>query len=396
MDINEDNIQSYIEERLVQYTWSEIFFELKKEVDKITEYKKENDLNSMEYNYTPIFMYYAIESKCPISEFANILQISKNYEEGVSRFFNKADCNYEEKEDSHIYDKMSYLFYEKEKENIIFDEKKILYVYEIIKNVRQQNLLDFHSSRIDYFFAHIMNKDIAIGKKILENIVENKTMWHEEHKQYPNMIRALINIFANESYSTDVSEIYNIFKSNEKAYNEIKKNIIPLTLDTNPKYKVNLAVYRMVMQNEDNYFNIVMDIIKKLKKKLTIEQYNELIEDSCYAFEMGISENPIILNVEKINDTNSIVDNIPYLIVLDSLIKTEQLQYIIGETDICEQYIKKQKSNVDNFDLTPTINDNEYWMLKKFNFNDIEKFLQYHYLKNKYQPKEIKNIKTKI
>ena len=99
----------------------EIFFEMKKEVDEIVNSKKLVDMVSIHHNFIPIFIYYAIEAKCPLIDFSKILQISNNYEEGLNRFFGNPDCDYDEKNNSHIYNKMHYLFYKKEKEKIFFN-----------------------------------------------------------------------------------------------------------------------------------------------------------------------------------------------------------------------------------------------------------------------------------
>lgn len=104
--IKEDNIKEYIDTRLHNSSWSDIFFEMKKEVDTLLENKTSKNFISINHNFTPIFMYYAIEAKISLLEFEKILQISPNYEDGLNRFFDRADFDYNESKDGNIYDKM--------------------------------------------------------------------------------------------------------------------------------------------------------------------------------------------------------------------------------------------------------------------------------------------------
>lgn len=390
--ISEDDIEKYINDRL-DNSLPDIYFLLKKQVEQQTNGEK---FNSLQSNFTPIFLYYAIEQKCSLSDFTQILQISENYEDGISRFFHRADCDYYMSKNSHIYDKMSYLFYKPDNKNIIFDEEKIPYIKEIIKNVRLQNLLDFHSSRIDSFLAHIINKDAKVGKDIIETIVGSAFMWVEEHRQYPNMIKSLINIFSNDNYSRNISHAYKLFKENTHVYNEIKKNIVSLNLDKKPKFTINLAIYRMIADNEDNYFVLVENRLQQLKEQLPQKEYIELIEDSVYCFETGVQHKPAILNLEKIKVENKIVDNIPYLIILQELITSGQYDYIHGKNDKLTQYILNQKENREKYLQDKTITLTEYMMMDKIKCEQIEKFLNYRHFSNKYLEKDTKSAKNKI
>ena len=62
MKTSEDNIKEYIEQRIEKSSLSEIFFELKKEVDDCIKNKKNTDLYSMEHNYSYIFVLFNRES----------------------------------------------------------------------------------------------------------------------------------------------------------------------------------------------------------------------------------------------------------------------------------------------------------------------------------------------
>lgn len=391
--IFEDDIKQYISDRYKTMSLPNIYFALKKQVQEQT---KGESFNSMVSNFTPIFLYYAIEQKCSLSDFTKILQISQNYEQGLDRFFHRADCDYNESKTSHIYDKMSYLFYKENGENIIFDEEKMPYIKEIIKNVRLQNLLDFHSSRIDSFLAHIINKDLKAGKDILETVVNSSFMWVEEYRQYPNMVQSLINIFAYDNYANDISDIYHLFKENTSVYHEIKKNIISLSLDNQKKYKINLSIYKMITDNEENYFNLVEDRLKELKEKISKEDYIELIDDSIYAFETGVQNKPVLLDLGKIKPDNNIVDNIPYLIILQELIKAGQYNYIIGNNEQLNQYLISQNQNSEKNFEDKIINIKEYMMIEKIEFDQIEKFLNYRKFNNKYTEKLTQISKHKI
>lgn len=391
--ISEDDIKQYINDRLPEMSLPNIYFSLKKQINaQINEQK----FNSIESNFTPIFLYFAIEQNCSVSDFSKILQISQNYEEGLNRFFYNADCDYVESKNSHIYDKMSYVFYKQDDENIIFDEEKIPYIKEIIKNVRLQNLLQFHSSRIDSFLAHIINKDLKVGKEIIETVASSAFMWIEEQRQFPNMIQSLINIFANENYSKDISNIYNLFKENNHIYNEIKKNIIPLSVDKNEKYKINLSIYKMVTDNENNYFDLVENRLRQLKEKLPQKDYIELVYDSIYSFETGVQNKPVMLNLEKIKPSNKIVDNIPYIVILQKLIHAGQYAFITGKNDIIKDYIINQKLQAEKNYQEKIINFTEYMMIEKIENETIEKFLNFQHFNNKYKQKDNKNIKNKI
>lgn len=394
--IVEKDIPKYIEDRLSTHTWSEIFFEMKKEVETIASTKKNTDLYSMPDNYTPIFMYYAIQQKCGMEEFIKILQLSNNYEDGLNRFFGYADCDYDEKENSSIYDKMKYLFFKKDIDGkIIFDEKKIDYIYEIIKNTRNQNLLDFHSSRIDFYLGHVIKKDKETAKQLINLLGSTENMLKEEHKNYPSMPMSIIRIFADESYEKDVSEIYNLFKENKVFHNLMFKNIIQL--DHLKKYKTNLSLYKMISQNEENYFEIFIDRVRELKESLEKKEYANLIQDILFSIENGVKENPFQLNIEKINNNHDILDNIPYLIALEKIIESGAYDLIVGNNQKLNEYLEFCKNEINNYDYnSEKISFEEYYVIKKIEFNTIDKFFQYQKLDMKLQPKENKGMKNKI
>lgn len=394
--IVEKDIPKYIEDRLSRHTWSEIFFEMKKEVETIAANKKNTDLYSMPDNYTPIFMYYAIQQKCDIEEFIKILQLSNNYEYGLNRFFGYADCNYDEKENSSIYDKMKYLFFKKDIDGkIIFNENKIDYIYEIIKNTRNQNLLDFHSSRIDFFLSHVIKKDKKIAKQLINLLGSTENMLKEEHKNYPSMPMSIIRIFADESYEKDVSEIYNLFKENKVFHNLMFKNIIQL--DYSKKYKTNMSLYKMISQNEENYFEIFINRVRELKYNLEKKEYSNLIQDILFSIENGVKENPFQLNLEKININHDILDNIPYLVALEKIIESGSYNLIIGHNENLNKYLNFYDNEVKKYDKgLENISFDEYYVIKKIEFNTIKKFFEYQRLDEKLKSKSNKIIKTKI
>lgn len=393
--ISENNIKEYIESNLNQKTWSEIYFELKKEVEKTASTKKETELYSMIHNYTPIFMYYAIQRNCQLEEFAKILQISKNYESGLHRFFDNPDCKYEEKDNSHIYNQMNYLFYKKENNRMIFDENKINYIYEIIKNARTQNLLDFHSSRIDYFLVHVIKNNNKIGKSLINLISETPNMLLEEHTQYPNMPMSIMEIFADLSYQKDVSEYYQLSKENSIFYNLLLKNILKLNYEK--KYKTNLSIYKMVSTNEKKYFDIFMKRVNELKKELNKKEYVDLINDVLFSIEESVKENPFELDLKTINTENNIIDNIPFLIALGKIINLGLYDLILGENKELKPYLdfhRKQSANYDFNSQEMTFEEN--YLIKKIQYDTIEKYFQYQKLNKKLEPKKNKTLKNKI
>lgn len=395
MKTSEDNIKEYIEQRIEKSSLSEIFFELKKEVDDCIKNKKNTDLYSMEHNYTPIFLYYSIESQCSLEEFAKILQMSANYEDGLNRFFSYADCSYDEKDGSNIYDKMSYLFYKKENNKIIFNEDKIVYIKEIIKNVRPQNLLNFHSSRIDGFLAHVIINNKTIAKELMDLISQTPSMLKEEFKNYSSMPMSIMRIFADSSYEKDVSSIYNLFKENNVFKDLMFKNIIKL--DFEGRYKTNLSFYQMISKNEENYFDIMMKKVNELKAILDNKKYIELIQDISYSIEDGVRKNPFQLSLEKINIENPIADNIPYLIALEKIIESGSYNLITGKSDKLTSCLNNYKEIINTYDYKDNqISYDEYFLIKKIDFNTIEKFFHYQTLDSKFKNKEIKLIKNKI
>lgn len=391
----ENDIKKYIEERINNKSLSQIFFELKKEVDSFIKIKKNTDLYSMEHNYTPIFMYYAIKNNCRIEEFSKILQMSTNYEDGLNRFFSHADCTYDEKDNSHIYNKMSYLFYKKDNDKIFFNEDKIIYINEIIKNVRHQNLLDFHSSRIDNFLAHVIFKNPIIGKNLIDLISETPTMLMEELRNYPNMPMSIVRIFSDSSYETDVSSTYKLLKSNKIFKDLMYENIIKLNFDK--QYKTNLSLYQMIGQNETEYFEIFMNRVREIKNTIDSKQYVELIRDISYSIENGVKENPFKLNIEKISSSNEMIDNIPYLIALEKIIDSGSYNLIVGNNENLKNYLNVCQNIVNHYDYNDNqISNEEYYLMKKIQYNTIEKFFQYKELDSKFQTKEKILAKKKI
>lgn len=401
-EIEEDDISEYIESRIDKNSWSEIFFEMKKEIDAVASTKKNTDIYSMSYNYTPIFMYYAIEGNCSLDEFSKILQISNNYEDGLSRFFETPDCSYDEKENSHVYDKMGYIFLEKNNEGKLnFNKKKEGYIYEMIKNARTQNLLDFHSSRIDFFLSFIIKKDKEIGKYIIDLISETPSMLIEEHMKYHNIPMSIMREFANESYDKNVSDTYHLFKGNVVFKNLMFKNLI--SLDYQSKYKTDLAFYEMVSQNEDNYFEIFLDRVREFQNILSKDEYIDLVRDTLFSIKEGLKKHPFKLNIEKIDINRKIIDNIPYLVVLDDLIKIDYNEFIVGENKNLANYLTLYENEIKDkkFD-SDIISVEEYFMLKGINFNRINSMLQYKNLNLKIKQELDKNltkeksVKTKI
>lgn len=390
--INEDNIQEYIQKRINNNSLSEIFFEMKKEVDLIIKNKKVNQFISIEHNYTPIFLYYAIQKKCSLEEFAKILQISTNYEDGLNRYFGKVDCEYEEKNQS-IYNQMKYLFFSKKNEKIIIDIEKIPYIKLLIENVREQNLLDFHSSRIDFFIVRILYNNQQLGKDILETIARTPTMKLKDEKNYPDMLGSVINIIAGDSYENNVSKIYELFKNNKDCNEILTNNLIE---KKDKKYKTNLALYKMTSSNEDNHLEILIKCAKQLKNKLPIKEYYTLVEDILFSVESGMKDSPIKVSLDKIDNQLSLIENLPYLIALDTLIEQGNYQLIHSINEDVIEYITVYKKEIEQFETeSERLTFDEYFSAQKVDWNKLEKFLNFQRMDNKFKTKT-NNIKNKI
>ena len=80
-NINEYNIEDYINERS-EKSFSEIFLELKKDVQEKVKSEKYSSLPS---NYTPIFLYHVINKNIDNEELNIVLQLSENYEYGTKQ-----------------------------------------------------------------------------------------------------------------------------------------------------------------------------------------------------------------------------------------------------------------------------------------------------------------------
>jgi len=173
------------------------------------------------------------------------------------------------------------------------------------------------------------------------------------------------------------------------------KNVIQL--DFSLKYKTNLSIYQMISQNEDNYFDIVMERVKELKKISNKKEYTDLIQDLLFSVENGVKENPFKLNIEKIDINNDMLDNIPYLIALEKTIKSGSYDLIIGHNENLNKYIDCCKNEVSNYDKgLENISFDEYYVIKKIEFDTIEKFFEYQRLDLKLKPKSNKIVKSKI
>jgi len=114
-NLTEYNILHFIDKEYDNgVSYLNIFYKIKKEVNKVKKLEKYSSLDS---NVESIFIFHMIEKKIDLIEFENILQISSNYEDGLSRFFNRRDSSYSEAQskDASLWDKMGYAFITKEK-----------------------------------------------------------------------------------------------------------------------------------------------------------------------------------------------------------------------------------------------------------------------------------------
>lgn len=173
-------------------------------------------------------------------------------------------------------------------------------------------------------------------------------MWKEDHKNYRNLIVSIVENFGNSSYELDVSDVYQLFKKNDKIYKELKNSIISLNM--NYKYQTNNAIYEMILQNEENYFDIYMERLNELKKKVDKKTCVEIINDMSYSIKESIKKKPFKFNVEVIDTNLSAMENILYFILLEEIIEIGNYNLINGETSNLKNYIKSIKDNLISTD----------------------------------------------
>lgn len=374
--LKESNIEKYINDNILKISFSNIYIKMKQEIEK---YK--SDFHSIKDNYTPIFLYYAMEKGCSLEDFSKILQESFNYEEGLSRFFNNPNLSYQEKDEGDIFDKIGYSFYKEKHNKVFFDEKKIPYIKEIIKNIREKNLLNFHSSGIDFFLSHVIFRDHQIGNELINVISETKISHIQKLDFYPSLSYSIVQCFANSSYTKDISKVYQIFKNNSHFKETIEKNILKNENTVNPSkkgnsYMINGVIFDMVMKHEKDYFDILMQRIEGIKKDLNKKEYYSLIENSIINISEAAKKKPFELNIEKINIEESIIEIMPFLSYLDCLIKNNKHEFIQGKNNRLEEYVvtlgEKMKSYKEN---AIGLNVEEYLMLHFINLKKMKHFL---------------------
>lgn len=270
-NINEYNIEDYINERS-EKSFSEIFLELKKDVQEKVKSEKYSSLPS---NYTPIFLYHVINKNIDNEELNIVLQLSENYEYGLHRFFDSPDVNFDEKKS--LWEELNYFFYKKENDQVVIDENKIKYIKIFCNNVREKNLLDFHSSKIDFFISKYIYKHPEYISIFSNYVEKNEILQKGEHFQFSSSQSNLLKIFADSSYDLDIQEIYKEIKKDKFLSQFIQKGLIGL--DYNKKYKNNLSFVQMVSKYDENFLFMFQERVKEIKPELSEKQFTELLYD---------------------------------------------------------------------------------------------------------------------
>ncbi len=386
-NINEYNIEDYINERS-EKTFSEIFLELKKDVQEKVKNEKYSSLPS---NYTPIFIYHVINKNINNEELNIVLQLSENYEYGLHRFFDSPDVNFDEKKP--LWEELNYFFYKKENDQIVIDKDKIKYIEIFCNNVREKNLLDFHSSKIDFFISKYIYKNPEYIKIFSNYVEKNELLQKSEHFQFSSSQINMLKIFADSSYDLNIQEIYKEIKEDKFLYQFIKKGLIGL--DYNRKYKNNLSFVEMVSKYDKDFLFMFQERLKEIKPELNEKQFTELLSDCNYSMDDMMKNKSVILDISKIDLKEDFRLNIPFILFLKGKIENNATENIIN---ISENFIQYMKENFEK--LNEKIKDDydfeDLMLMKRLELEKVFKYLEYKRLDNKLDNNKPIERKVKI
>ena len=282
-NINEENIKRYIDERvLLNMSFLNIFLNLQSDV---IEKSKGDKFSSIKNNYTSMFLYEIMNRDCTTKEFKAILNESSNYED-LFRFF-KSDDDFDNQRS--IYDKMSWFFLKKDNDKIIPDKNKIKYIECFITEVRDKNLLDFHSSRIDFFLSYLIKSDLIIGENIMNILVNTQSMLKSDFGKYNSMIYTIIATFATSSYEKNESIFFKSMENNKVFKKVFDDYLIHYSL--NNKYQVNSSWLHYLENNKIDFLDIFIQSLIKFKDKISEDDYVKLLDDSIYNLEKSVKKN---------------------------------------------------------------------------------------------------------
>ena len=390
-NINEENIKRYIDERvLLNMSFLNIFLDLQSDV---IEKSKGDKFSSIKNNYTSMFLYEIMNRDCTTKEFKAILNESSNYE-NLFRFF-KSDDDFDNQRS--IYDKMSWFFLKKDNDKIIPDKNKIKYIECFITEVRDKNLLDFHSSRIDFFLSYLIKSDLIIGENIMNILVNTQSMLKSDFGKYNSMIYTIIDTFATSSYEKNESIFFKSMENNKVFKKVFDDYLIHYSL--NNKYQVNSSWLHYLENNKIDFLDIFIQSLIKFKDKISEDDYVKLLDDSIYNLEKSVKKTKEIININKIDVNKNLLNNIPYIIVLSELINLKLNNQIIGENKDLINYLKENLPSDNWFNK-----DHIHYKLRFLDLEDrsnniinyLEKLEQYNKMDNNLPFKNIINKKLKI
>lgn len=386
-NINEYNIEDYINERS-EKSFSEIFLELKKDVQEKVKSEKYSSLPS---NYTPIFLYHVINKNIDNEELNIVLQLSENYEYGLHRFFDSPDVNFDEKKS--LWEELNYFFYKTENDQVVIDENKIKYIEIFCNNVREKNLLDFHSSRIDFFISKYIYKHPEYISIFSNYVEKNELLQKGEHFQFSSSQRNILKIFADSSYDLDIQEIYKEIKKDKFLSQFIQKGLIEL--DYNKKYKSNLSFVQMVSKYDEDFLFMFQERVKEIKPELSEKQFTELLYDCNYSMDDMMKNKNVILDVSKINLEEDFRLNIPFILFLKGKVENNATENIIN---ISENFIQYMKENFEklNKEIKDDYDFEDLMLMKRLELEKVFKYLEYKRLDNKLDNNKPIERKVKI
>lgn len=386
-NINEYNIEDYINERS-EKSFSEIFLELKKDVQEKVKNEKYSSLPS---NYTPIFLYHVINKNIDNEELNYVLQLSENYEYGLHRFFDSPDVNFDEKKS--LWEELNYFFYKKENDQVVIDQNKIKYIEIFCNNVREKNLLDFHSSRIDFFISKYIYKHPEYISIFSNYVEKNELLQKGEHFQFSSSQSNILKIFADSSYDLDIKEIYQEIKKDKFLSQFIQKGLIGL--DYNKKYKSNLSFVQMVSKYDENFLFMFQERVKEIKPELNEKQFTELLSDCNYSMDEMMKNKNVILDVSKIDLKEDFRLNIPFILFLKGKVENNATENIIN---ISENFIQYMKENFEklNKEIKDDYDFEDLMLMKRLELEKVFKYLEYKRLDNKLDNNKQIERKVKI
>lgn len=393
-NIEEYNIAEYIEER-IDKDFVKIFKELKEDVKAKVKTEKYSSLSS---NYVPIFLYHVMNKGIDTNKLSIILNLSDNYEKGLNRFFEPSDVSFDGKRS--LWDNIHYFFYKKENNKVVMDSDKIKYVEEFCVNVRKKNLLDFHSSRIDFFITKYLYRNEEYTDRFSQMVQNNKLLLESETLKYNSLPNAIIRNIADSSYDTDVKKIYDKFKNNEFLYKLIKEALI--NVNYNGQYKNHLSTVEMVSKNDDNFFQIYHERLLNIKEELkslqmsnmTRNDYIEIIKDCKFSMIDMLKEKNLVLDINDIDLNEPIMTNVPFLFFIEGVIENQKFNHVKNINIDFINYVKENKEELLG-GSEPQVMFSSSFITKK-RLDTVLSFLEYKELNINLEEKTNKEKKIKI